>query len=195
MSANDVQIGGRHYKRPGVIEHWDMVEQYGLGYLEGCATKYLQRYKDKNGVQDLEKARHYATKLIELTEVVQTRWFVTYPNAPSTNFRLPRGRVPDGVVGSFCRGMENAQYRAIKLLCQWRTVAELELVVSIIDGMIWAYDTPQDSTWGNECHRPGTPEDGGHHARQPDEEDPSPLPGWLDWASAQWTVTRRWWKS
>ena len=38
MNANEYQIGGSHYKRPGIIEHWDMIEEYNIGYLEGCAT-------------------------------------------------------------------------------------------------------------------------------------------------------------
>jgi hypothetical protein len=32
----------------------------------GCITKYVERYQDKNGLQDLEKAQHFLQKLIEL---------------------------------------------------------------------------------------------------------------------------------
>jgi len=35
------------------------------GYLAGNVIKYISRYKDKNGVQDLAKAEHYLQKLIE----------------------------------------------------------------------------------------------------------------------------------
>lgn len=63
--ANEYQVGGSHY---GVksYQHWDWIEDHSVGYLEGCATKYLMRWKEKNGIADLQKARHYIQKLIEL---------------------------------------------------------------------------------------------------------------------------------
>jgi len=69
MSANDKQVGGSHYKKNGVDgeQHWDRIFRlYGEGYFVGCATKYIERYKDKNGKQDLQKAIHFLEKLIEL---------------------------------------------------------------------------------------------------------------------------------
>jgi hypothetical protein len=63
MKANDIQIGGDHYK--GSYQHWDFVDDTGIGYLLGCATKYISRWRNKNGIQDLEKAAHYITKYQE----------------------------------------------------------------------------------------------------------------------------------
>lgn len=67
-SANDKQVGGDHYRvDAGFEQHWDRIWRlYGRGYFIGCATKYLERYHLKNGVQDLEKAVHFIQKLIEL---------------------------------------------------------------------------------------------------------------------------------
>ena len=66
MAANDKQIGGSHYKKGGE-EHWDRQWRlYGRGYFVGCITKYVERYHEKNGVQDLQKAQHFLEKLIEL---------------------------------------------------------------------------------------------------------------------------------
>ena len=66
MSANDKQVAGTHYQTGGE-QHWDRIWRlYGRGYFIGCATKYLERYPLKNGVQDLEKANHFIEKLIEL---------------------------------------------------------------------------------------------------------------------------------
>lgn len=62
--ANAVQVGGSHYKGKA-IQPWDYIVANDLGYLEGNVIKYVSRWKDKNGVQDLEKARHYLDKLIE----------------------------------------------------------------------------------------------------------------------------------
>lgn len=36
------------------------------GYLKGNILKYLDRYQDKNGVEDLSKANWYLNKLIEI---------------------------------------------------------------------------------------------------------------------------------
>lgn len=64
MAANDIQIGGAHYKHR-LYETWDVIVDWNLGYLDGNAVKYLSRWKSKGGVQDLEKAKHYIEKLIE----------------------------------------------------------------------------------------------------------------------------------
>lgn len=64
-SANDVQHGGMHYKAK-LIEPWDYIEANGIGFLDGNAIKYLTRWKDKGGIEDLKKARHYIDKLIEV---------------------------------------------------------------------------------------------------------------------------------
>lgn len=63
--ANLVQIGGDHYKNGGE-EHWDRVHRLGLDYFQAAITKYVERWKLKNGVQDLQKARHFLDKYIEL---------------------------------------------------------------------------------------------------------------------------------
>ena len=65
--ANEQQIGGDHYKGKA-IQPWDYIVSNGLGYLEGNIVKYVSRWKDKGGVQDLEKARHYLDKLIEVSK-------------------------------------------------------------------------------------------------------------------------------
>lgn len=64
MSVNDEQVGGEHYQKP--IQPWDYITLNRLGYLEGNIIKYVTRYKEKNGLQDLHKAKHYLEKLIEV---------------------------------------------------------------------------------------------------------------------------------
>lgn len=69
MSANDKQVGGSHYKTGGV-QHWDIAAKlYGEAHFKCTATKYISRWRAKNGVQDLEKAKHYLEKLIEISPV------------------------------------------------------------------------------------------------------------------------------
>lgn len=64
MTANDQQVGGDHYKGQP-IQPWDFIVANQMGYLEGNVVKYVCRWKNKNGLQDLLKARHYLDKLIE----------------------------------------------------------------------------------------------------------------------------------
>lgn len=64
-----VQVGGTHYASKAVqpwdaMEAWMTPEQFA-GYLRGNAIKYLARCEDKGGVEDLQKAQHYISKLIE----------------------------------------------------------------------------------------------------------------------------------
>ena len=65
MSANDIQCGGTHY-RDKPIQPWDYITANNIGYLEGNVIKYVSRWRDKGGVEDLRKAQHYLAKLIEL---------------------------------------------------------------------------------------------------------------------------------
>ena len=65
MSANDHQVGGGHYKGKA-IQPWDYIVANNLGYLEGNIIKYVSRWKDKGGIDDLRKVKHYAEKLIEV---------------------------------------------------------------------------------------------------------------------------------
>jgi hypothetical protein len=62
--VNEKQIGGMHYK--AAFQHWDLVAYNDMGYFVGQITKYVTRWKKKNGVQDVEKSIHYCDKLIEL---------------------------------------------------------------------------------------------------------------------------------
>lgn len=69
-AANDIQFGGQHYKTAGP-QHWDVIDQYGYPYLEGCATKYLLRHHAKNGKEDLQKAWHFCVKIAEQSEKME----------------------------------------------------------------------------------------------------------------------------
>lgn len=62
-SASDYQIGGDHYRSE--YQHWDWAIDIRLGYLESAASKYVTRWKGKNGPQDVEKSIHYLTKAKE----------------------------------------------------------------------------------------------------------------------------------
>lgn len=94
MSANHKQIGGSHYSQYGALQHWDVVYKFGLDYFQGCISKYLFRWKDKNGLEDLYKAKHYLEKYIELMkqeangrgeDALQGKTFLTVKNQVKPN--------------------------------------------------------------------------------------------------------------
>lgn len=58
------QVGGTHYTNMD-IQPWEIIERANLDFWEGNVIKYVMRYKDKNGLEDLLKARHYLDYLIE----------------------------------------------------------------------------------------------------------------------------------
>lgn len=123
MHVNDIQIGGSHYKG-AQVQHWDLVELNGVGYLEGCATKYVQRRKDPTKrIQDLEKAKHYAEKALQLY---------------NDDLRRPRGCVPLRIVKSFCDGfnLSALERTVINLLCNWRTPTDMHAAISGIEDLI-----------------------------------------------------------
>lgn len=62
------QYGGDHYETTDGYEHWDWVIDAEIGYLCGNATKYLSRWRKKNGVDDLKKALTYVDKMIATRE-------------------------------------------------------------------------------------------------------------------------------
>jgi hypothetical protein len=66
-TANSKQVGGTHYKGP-LVEHWDFVMMHGMPYMEAQIFKYVLRWRSKDGLEDLYKARHFLEKLIEVEE-------------------------------------------------------------------------------------------------------------------------------
>lgn len=58
-----VQVGGGHYKKYKV-QPIEYAMANNLNYCQANAVKYVSRYKDKNGVEDLLKAVHSIQQLI-----------------------------------------------------------------------------------------------------------------------------------
>lgn len=61
------QVGGNHYSKYA-IQPAEYIIKNKLNFCEGNVIKYVTRYKDKNGVEDLRKARHYLDILISELE-------------------------------------------------------------------------------------------------------------------------------
>ena len=64
-SALDEQVGGDHYKKLG-IQPIELIRDINANFFQGNVIKYITRYKYKNGIKDLEKAKHYLELIEEL---------------------------------------------------------------------------------------------------------------------------------
>jgi hypothetical protein len=58
------QIGGSHYKS-FVIEPWTFIQENALNPFQANVIRYTCRYKNKGGIQDLEKIIHYCEMEID----------------------------------------------------------------------------------------------------------------------------------
>ena len=56
----------KHYQ--STIEPIDFIVANNLNFIEGNIIKYVVRYKQKNGLEDLLKGQEYLTRLIELVK-------------------------------------------------------------------------------------------------------------------------------
>lgn len=65
MSALDIQVAGDHYKSKA-IQPIEYISANKLNFCEGSIVKYITRWRDKGGVRDLEKIKHYVDLLIEM---------------------------------------------------------------------------------------------------------------------------------
>ena len=65
MSALEKQVDGSHYKELA-IQPIQFIHANSIPFMEANVIKYICRHKSKNGLADLEKAKHYIDLLIEL---------------------------------------------------------------------------------------------------------------------------------
>lgn len=64
MSSLNRQEGGDHYKKYA-IEPVEFCHRNGLTWCQANVVKYAVRFRDKGGLEDLKKARHYLDMLVE----------------------------------------------------------------------------------------------------------------------------------
>jgi hypothetical protein len=150
MSANEKQVGGRHYKTE--YEHWDLAIKVPMTYLEGCATKHVARWRKKNGVQDLQKAMHYLEKLIETVNYEDMSRKLTRPeiHVEINNFAL-------------MNNLSLAEEEFIVILCTHQNLFDLRHAHALVEELIIEAEIAVKRNV--EVTHPGTPDDGGHHAR------------------------------
>ena len=64
-NALSTQVGGGHYL-DFKIQPIEFIFRNHIPFIEGCCIKYLCRWREKGGVQDLEKVKHYIDLLLEM---------------------------------------------------------------------------------------------------------------------------------
>lgn len=120
-----LQVGGDHYSAINGYEHWDWAIDTGLGYLDGCATKYISRWWKKNGIQDLLKARTYILKMITNFDAVYALSIEPPHNIDKLNANFQKAnQLPD------------LEYEICCILSDWQTKDQLEFAVLLLDRLI-----------------------------------------------------------
>ncbi len=127
MSANERQVGGAHYQKGGSYQHWDlMADTVGIGYHMANATKYLGRWRDKNGLEDVRKAGHYVQKCIELAEAGHTNPVDPLTAISKVNKYFETNGIdpgsPEGVI--------------IDMVLRWHEVVTLRMASQLIELML-----------------------------------------------------------
>lgn len=67
MKPSEKQIGGDHYRNKK-IQPKDYAMANDFNYFQTLILRYITRYKDKDGIEDLKKGRHTFDLLIEYEE-------------------------------------------------------------------------------------------------------------------------------
>jgi hypothetical protein len=65
MGALSTQVGGDHYRK-FAIQPVEFIHANEIPFIEGCIIKYATRWREKGGIGDLEKIKHFVDLLIEL---------------------------------------------------------------------------------------------------------------------------------
>ena len=82
MKPTDYQVAGSHYKELK-IQPIEYILANNMGFCEGAIVKYITRWRDKGGIDDLRKIKHFCEFLIE-NELNKT------PPDIATERRVPR---------------------------------------------------------------------------------------------------------
>ena len=143
MEVNEIQIGGDHYRKK--YQHWDFVCDTEMPYLLGCATKYVARHQDKNGIEDLQKAIHYLSKAEDRgIYMPRNKWyeFITFD---TTDARI------DKATRAFCSQLGEAERHIIVMIVNDEYQAACDLIAELIDDTVFgepgAGYTNQDPDW------------------------------------------------
>lgn len=129
-SALDVQVGGDYYKKLGV-QPIELIRDINANFFQGNVIKYITRYKDKNGIKDLEKAKHYLELIEELHPDNNNNKIASYEI----------DRVNEYIVANKI-DTDAAKIIRIVSLCRY---AEINKAIELVDNLINGYNKLEDS--------------------------------------------------
>lgn len=129
------QVGGSHYH--STYQHWDWVEDVGMPYLEGNATKYVVRWKSKNGKEDLHKAKSYVAKILirHRTQGVVQR-ACRYLNKLFVRWEYMLGGKAADEVFFWRNDVEHWERRICTVLRTWQKESDLIFALDLIDFLL-----------------------------------------------------------
>jgi len=137
MSANSIQVGGSHYQVVTGRQHWDLVDDFNVGYLEAGATKYITRWRGKDGLKDLRKAGHFLQKLYE------KRALMDFQRQALRMPQVPKMAIQQYVDDNHC-GIEEAHI--IFLILTWQSTGTIDLARKYINELIAAEEGSEPSS-------------------------------------------------
>lgn len=111
-NANERQVAGTHYQSG--YQHWDWSRDVGLSPMFYQISKYVSRNRKKNGIEDLQKALHFAEK--------------EYENI-TTQKTIVRLQTDNFINSNNLSGLE----AAIVKQCAWSAMPNTEHISIIID--------------------------------------------------------------
>lgn len=129
--VNEKQVGGHHYR--AAYQHWDWCVDISMAYLEGCATKYVLRWKQKGGRQDLEKARHFVEKI----RAARLDPAVAYANTAN----LCDDTLVQRMFVAYPHPVLLFERAIIAALAHWDTVDDLDSILGNLDILIKSTET------------------------------------------------------
>jgi hypothetical protein len=130
-AVNAIQHGGTHYQSS--IQHWDWVAYCTMDYFSAAASKYVTRWRSKEGVKDLKKASHFVDKARVLF---------------SDRILMPQGcaRIPIHEYAA-ANELNEIETEVCRLLMVWRNAADLDMAqLGIRDLLKAAPDAPTAPT-------------------------------------------------
>ena len=127
MNNLEKQVGGNHYKR-FKIQPIEFIILNNLNFLEGNIVKYVCRHRFKDGLRDLEKAKHYIEMLIE--------------------FRDKFGKGLSQLGFNLTNNFDHLEGEIIKRIWRYdksKDIEELEIALEWIDKLIEEYKCSENS--------------------------------------------------
>lgn len=132
------QVGGKHYKG-GNFQHWDLMVKHDVSYLEACATKYLDRWREKEGIKDLQKAISFIQKRLACIAETEKSEAERQLIDDCSHFLAHRQFTVDPInlLDWFeSADIGNDERRACTLILCWRTKSDLTTAIAMIAGLI-----------------------------------------------------------